>query len=89
MAVETPNRRPEPVIEAGLWQAASRGVAEPPAESQLRQRFVVMLRAWLAAHSGSVDAAFAADAARCLPAADLDVVVNGYYRQQDSMLYDR
>lgn len=50
-----------------------------------------MLRAWLAAHAGSAaaDAAFAADAARCLPAADVDVVVDCYYRQPHTMLYDR
>lgn len=68
----------------------SQAAESASAEAALRTRFVVMLRAWLAAHAGAAaDAAFVADAARCLPAADLDVIVACHYRHPHAMLYDR
>lgn len=66
-----------------------RDAAEP--EAVLRARYLVMLRAWYAAHadSSATDAAFVADAARCLPRADIDVIVNCYYRHRHTMLHER
>lgn len=60
---------------------------EGAGETALRTHFAVMLRAWLAAHAA--DAAFAADAARCLPAADVDVIINCFIRHEHTMLYQR
>lgn len=75
--------------KSGCRQANVRAAPEP--EAALRARFLLMLRAWYAAHTyePAADAAFAADAARCLPRADIDVVVNCYYRHEHTMLYER
>ncbi|XP_075971951.1 E3 ubiquitin-protein ligase listerin [Anticarsia gemmatalis] len=67
-------------------QASSKYSSDP--ELSYKTSYVVMLRSWYVAHAYFDPEPFVSDLAACRDTCDPDVIVNDYYRNRRTMLYE-